>query len=248
MIMPESLAQLLADMVRKHAYNGIPAPRFKVPACNLNRRPRTLMRKALPPGVQVFLLAIVSVIATSNRTKETSLMLRPATNGLIALLFCVGASSIPAHAQAPKAQKEPAQDPSTYMHVNAPLAQSILVQVKAGHDDIVKLGLHAVPPGTTDNVIIANITPSKIGKKSSAKDLEKLAQNKPIAVRLDKDKTFDLLIPISDAKGHDLDGGFIVMEVPYSKASNEEEALKIGVGIRDQVQRLIPSKHALYQP
>ena len=47
-------------------------------------------------------------------------MLRPVTNGLIALLFCVGASSIPAHAQAPKAQKEPAQDPSTpYMHVNA---------------------------------------------------------------------------------------------------------------------------------
>jgi hypothetical protein len=44
--------------------------------------------------------------------------------------------------------------------------------VKSGHDDIVKLGLHAVRPGTTDNVIIAKITPSKIGKKSSAADLE----------------------------------------------------------------------------
>jgi hypothetical protein len=120
--------------------------------------------------------------------------------------------------------------------------------VKSGHDDIVKLGLHAVPPGTTDNVIIANITPSKIGKKSSAADLDKLAQNKPIAVRLDKDKTFDLLIPITDANGGDLDGGFVVMEVPYAKASNEEEALKIGVEIHDEVQRQIPSKSAMYQP
>lgn len=173
-------------------------------------------------------------------------MLRPIASGLIALVICIGTSSIETPAQTPKAQKNPSQDPSTYMHVDAPLAQSILIKVKAGHDDIVKLGLHAVPPGTTDNVIIANITSSKIGKKSSTKDLENLAKNKPIAARLDKDQTFDLLIPITDSKGRDIDGGFVVMEVPYSKASNEEEAIKIGIRIRDEVQRQIPSKSALY--
>ena len=173
-------------------------------------------------------------------------MLRPITNDLFAIVICIGASSINMLAQTPQAQTT-SQNPSTNIHVDAPLAQSILIQVKAGHDDIVKLGLHAVPPGTTDNVIIANITPSKIGKKSSAKDLENLAQNKPIAARLDKDQTFDLLIPITDFKGRDIDGGFVVMEVPYSKASNEDEAIKIGVGIRDEVKRQIPSKNALYQ-
>jgi hypothetical protein len=162
------------------------------------------------------------------------------------LLFAIGPAVT--YAQAGKPAPAPAQDPSTYMHVSAPLAQSVLVKVKASHDDIVKLGLHAVPPGATDNVIIANITPSKIGKKSSPSDLEKLAQNKPIAVRHDKDKIFDLLIPITDAKGADLDGGFVVMEVPYAKAANEEEALSIGVKIRDEVQRQIPSKNAMYQP
>ena len=64
---------------------------------------------------------------------------------------------------------------------------------------------------------------------------------------VDKDQIFDLLIPITDANGGDLDGGFVVMEVPYAKASNEAEALKIGVGIRDEVQRQIPSKSAMYQ-
>lgn len=150
------------------------------------------------------------------------------------------------------AQEKPAntlsQDPSTYMHVHAPYAQALVTKVKAAHNDqIVKLGIHAVPPGETDNVIIANITPSKNGKKSPAGDLAKLATRKPIAVRVEKDKIFDLLIPITDSKGRDLNGGFVVMEVPYSKANNEEEALKIGAAIRDDVQRQIPSKEALYQ-
>jgi hypothetical protein len=71
---------------------------------------------------------------------------------------------------------------------------------------------------------------------------------KPTAVRLEKDKTFDLLIPMTDANGGDLDGGFVVMEVPFAKASNEQEALKIGVAIRDELQAQIPNKAALYQP
>jgi hypothetical protein len=147
-----------------------------------------------------------------------------------------------------KPAKTPSQDPSTYMHVHAPYAQALVMKVKAAHDDqIVKLGIHAVPPGETDNVIIANITPSKNGKKSSAGDLAKLATGKPVAVRVEKDKIFDLLIPMTDSKGRDLSGGFVVMEVPYAKANSEEEAIKIGVAIRDDVQRQIPSKEALYQ-
>jgi hypothetical protein len=167
---------------------------------------------------------------------------------LLACFFCLSTVPVALQAQATKATKTPAQDPSTYMHVSAPLAQAVVLKVKSQHDDIVKLGLHAVPPGETDNVIIASDIPSKIGKKSSPTDLEKLAKQTPIAVRSDKDKIFDLLIPITDANGGDLSGGFVVMEVPYSKAGNGEEALKIGVAIRDEVQRQIPSKSSMYQP
>lgn len=167
---------------------------------------------------------------------------------LFVCFLCLSTVPVALQAQTDKAPKTPAQDPSTYMHVSAPLAQAVLLKVKSRHDDIVKLGLHAVPPGEADNVIIANITPSKIGKKSSPADLEKLAKQTPIAVRSDQNKIFDLLIPITDVNGGDLAGGFVVMEVPYSKASNEDAALKIGVAIRDEVQREIPSKAAMYQP
>jgi len=174
-------------------------------------------------------------------------MFSPLVKGILACSLCQCAAPELALAQDAKPAKTPAQAPSTYMHVSAPLAQAVLVRVKAQHDDIVKLGLHAVPPGETDNVIIANITSSKIGKKSSPTDLSKLAKQTPTAVRVDKDQIFDLLIPITDANGGDLDGGFVVMEVPYTKASDEAEALKIGVAIRDEVQRQLPSKGAMYQ-
>ena len=159
------------------------------------------------------------------------------------LSLCVAPLSVyaqPAGAGAPQVRPN-------YIQVSAPLAQAIVLKVKAHHDDIVKLGLHAVPPGDTDNVIIANIVASKIGKKSSAKDLANLAENKPVAARLDKSKTFDLLLPITDSNGGDLDGGFVVMEVPYSKAANKKQAIKIGIRVRNEVQRLIPSRAALYQ-
>lgn len=136
---------------------------------------------------------------------------------------------------------------STYLHVDAPFAQTLVDKVMAQHSDIGKLGIHAVPPGATDNVIIACNIRSKNGKKSSAADLEKLATGKPVATRVDDEKIFDLLIPMTDAHGSSLDGGFVVMEVPFSKASNENDALKIGLVVRDELQAQIPNKAALYQ-
>jgi hypothetical protein len=157
-------------------------------------------------------------------------------------LFALGAVLCGAQAQTPSPL------PANYIRVNAPFAERIVVAEKARHDEIKKLGLHAVPPEAADNVIIANADPQKIGKKSSAADMEKLAAAKPAVVRIDKDSVFDLLLPITDVGGGDLNGGFLVMEVPYSRAANEEEALKIGIAIRDELQKQIPSREALYQP
>jgi hypothetical protein len=145
------------------------------------------------------------------------------------------------------AAQSPSPLPANYVQVNAPAAQRMIVAEKSKHPEIAKLGLHATPPNASDNVIIASDTPSKIGKKSSPKDMENLAAAKPIALRIDKEKIFDLMLPITDANGGDLIGGFVVMEVPFSNASDEAQALKIGAAIRDELQREIASKSALYQ-
>jgi len=144
--------------------------------------------------------------------------------------------------------QQPTPLPANYIHVDAPAAARLIAEEKANHSEIKKLGLHAVPPAATDNVIIASDTSSKVGKKSSPADLEKLAQHKAIAVRIEKEGIYDLLLPITDVHGGDIDGGFVVMEVPFDKAASEADALKIGVQIRDEIQARIKSKNALYQP
>jgi hypothetical protein len=169
-------------------------------------------------------------------------MLRLNRSILLAAAFALTVAAFPSASRAQAATSD-----ANYIHVSAPFAQSLTVKTKAKHPEIAKLGLHATPPSATDNAIIGSNIPSKLGKKSSPADMEKLAENKPIAVRVEKDKIYDLLLPITDAKGGDLGGGFVVMEVPFSNASSEDDALKIGVAIRNEMQRKIHSKAALYQ-
>jgi hypothetical protein len=136
---------------------------------------------------------------------------------------------------------------SEYVHVDAPFAQALVDKEMANHRDIKKLGIHATPPGEADNVIIACNIRSKNGKRSSVADLEKLAAGKSGVARIDDEKIFDLFLPITDAHGGDLKGGFVVMEVPCSKAATEAQALKIGMVVRDELQTRIPNRAALYQ-
>lgn len=145
------------------------------------------------------------------------------------------------------AQSSPDPLPDNYIRVSAPMAQKLTLQTIAGHPEITKLGLHATPEGSTDNAVISNSIPGKIGKKSSAGDMQHLASGQPFVTRVDKAGIYDLLLPITDRKGKSIGDGFVVMEVPLDKAANEQEALKIGMSIRDEMQHAIPGKAALYK-
>lgn len=137
--------------------------------------------------------------------------------------------------------------PPNYIQVNAPFAQRIVVEEMQKHSNqIQKIGLHAVPPGATDNVIIASNLPGKIGKKSSQADLAIVAAGKPHVLRDEKGRFYDLAFPITDREGKDLGGGLLVMEVPFVDASSEEEALKIGAVICNGLKMQIDSKDELY--
>ncbi|SEF65076.1 hypothetical protein SAMN05421819_0702 [Bryocella elongata] len=148
----------------------------------------------------------------------------------------------------PSSAQQPQTLPSNYIRVSAPYAEKIVVAAMKRHSSqIQKIGLHAVPPQASDNVIIASNLPEKIGKKNSASDMEILAAGKPHLLRDEKGKFFDLAIPVHDKAGRDIGGGLLVMEVPYADAASESEAMHIGLAIRDELQRQIPSKESLYR-
>jgi len=137
----------------------------------------------------------------------------------------------------------PAQ--TTYAPVNAPYAQDLAMAAMKAHPELQKLGLHAVPPGQQDYVIVAGNYPSKIGKKSSNADLEVLQSGKPTVQKNDRGKFFDLCLPLSDAAARPV--GLMVAEIPYAFAADAEDALSKATAIRDELQTKIPNRDRLFQ-
>lgn len=140
----------------------------------------------------------------------------------------------------------PAAAPARYLQVDAPYAQKLVLEAKAAHPELKKLGLHAVPPGETESAIIANALPAKIGKISSPRDLTVVTTGVPaVYPHAEEGGFFDLGLPMMDASGRPI--GMMVMEIPYTYAATREQALNLGTKIRDGIAAQIPDKQALFR-
>ena len=160
---------------------------------------------------------------------------------LLAAVLVLSAGSTAAPAQQAGAATAPAK-----VQVSAPFAQQLIVKEKNLHPEIQKLGLHAVAPGQSQNVIIANNLPEKIGKVSSPNDMQLVASGEPNAVRVEKGSFWDTFVPVHDRTGQVI--GFLVMEVPFATAATREQAIAKGSSIRDEVQQQVPDLATLFGP
>ncbi len=158
----------------------------------------------------------------------------------VLLLFSLAAGPAAWGGQAPQAPASP-----RYIKVDAPFAQKLLLDAKAAHPELKKIGLHAVPPGGTESAIIANPIVSKIGKVSSANDLTVVTSGQPkVYPHEEEGGFFDLGLPMTDSQKRPV--GMMVMEIPYKAAATKEEALRMGLAIRDEIAGKISSKEALF--
>jgi hypothetical protein len=107
------------------------------------------------------------------------------------------------------------------------------------------MGLHAIPPGEKDSVIVANANTSRIGVKSSAGDLDAVKDGKTYCAKRDDGAFFNLKLPLHDASDRTI--GILVMELPYTSAGDEAEAIRKAEGIRHELAQQIPNRDALFQ-
>ncbi|HEX4165507.1 MAG TPA: hypothetical protein VHZ55_08525 [Bryobacteraceae bacterium] len=130
--------------------------------------------------------------------------------------------------------------------VQAHYAQYLLTAAISAHPELQKMGLHVVPPGTSDELIIACSVPSKIGKKSSPGDLAAERSGKPSVKTVTEKSFYDLALPLSDAKAHPI--GMIVMEMRFAGASSAEDSIAKAQAITKKIEEQIPSREALFAP
>ncbi len=133
---------------------------------------------------------------------------------------------------------------SAALPVHAPRALELEMTTLSAHPDLRKMGLHAIPPGGKDSVIIANANMSRIGVKSSAGDLDAVKDGKTYCVKRDDGAFFNMKMPLKDSGGRTV--GILVMELPFTSAADDAQAIRKAEEIRHELAQQIPDYNALF--
>jgi hypothetical protein len=128
--------------------------------------------------------------------------------------------------------------------VKAPFAQYLITSAMSAHPELQKMGIHVIPPGAQDDIIIACSVPSKIGKKSSIADLQVEHSGKPTVKTVTDKQFYDLALPLSDAQNHSV--GMIVIEMRFTGARSPEDSLTKAWAIVKEMESKIPDLEALF--
>jgi iron complex outermembrane receptor protein len=133
----------------------------------------------------------------------------------------------------------PAQENKIY-------AQKLVDQTIAKHPELRQIGLHSIPPNSSDSMIIAINDPKKVGKKSDPDDLEVMKTGKPSVEIIYRKQIYELGFPLLDRSGNII--GVAVMEIKLSAEKSKESALQRGKIIQEELRKEIPSKEKLFEP
>lgn len=125
-------------------------------------------------------------------------------------------------------------------------AQKLVNDILSGHPDLKVVGLHAVPPGAKDEVLIAcNL--DRIGKKDDDDDIAVATQRQSIlSPNLTDPTKFEVQLPLFDI-AHRVIGstGFVFN---YHEGDDQIDLLKQATSIRDSIAYALPDKDALFAP
>jgi hypothetical protein len=143
-----------------------------------------------------------------------------------------------------QASKNPVDEPRAL--VNAPNAENIVLQTLSRHPALRKLGLHVIPPGQENMVIVANGNATRIGVRTTDRDFAAVKDGKTYCARIGDGAFYNLKLPMFDAQGNHI--GILVMEIPYTSATDEPDAIRQAENIRKELEQEIPSLQSLFRP
>jgi hypothetical protein len=137
------------------------------------------------------------------------------------------------------------QPPLKKWPVSAPAAERLVMNTMSRFTCLNKLGLHAIPPGGSTSLIIANGNTDKIGKATSPQDFADVSNGKTFCDPKQDGAFYNVKMPMFDSFGHKI--GLLVMEIPFTAARDPQDAIKMAEMIRKQMSEKIPSLQSLFQ-
>ena len=130
--------------------------------------------------------------------------------------------------------------------VHAPVAEKIVLETLSNHPLLRRMGLHVIPPGGKDMILIANGNATRVGIHTSAGDFAAVKSGKTYGPRIADGEFYNMKMPMFDAHGRRI--GILVMEIACTDATSEEDAAHKAEAIRAEVEQKIPSLESLFAP
>jgi len=129
--------------------------------------------------------------------------------------------------------------------VNAPAAEELVLNILSAHPYLRKMGLHVIPPGQSTMILIANGNATRLSIHTSPGDFAAVKDGKTYGPLIADGRFYNMKMPMFDAKGNRI--GILVMEIPDTTASSEEDAARRAEAIRKELADKIPSLESLFQ-
>jgi hypothetical protein len=101
-----------------------------------------------------------------------------------------------------------------------------------------------VPPGKSDSVIVTNGNIGRIGVKSTPGDLNAVKDGKTYCDKKENGSFYNMKLPLLDSGGRRI--GIMVMEIPFTSADSEAEAIRKAEAIRAELAPRIPDLNRLF--
>ena len=128
--------------------------------------------------------------------------------------------------------------------VNAPAAEQIVLETLSSHPLLRRMGLHVIPPGGDDMILVANGNATRIGIRTSESDFAAVKNGGIYGPRIADGEFYNMKMPMFDAQGRRI--GILVMEIACTDAVSEEDAARKAAAIREEVSKKIPSLTSLF--
>lgn len=129
--------------------------------------------------------------------------------------------------------------------VDAPVAESLILHMLSEHPALRRMGLHVVPPGQSQMILIANGNATRLGIHTSDGDFAAVKGEKTYGPHIADGGFYNMKMHMFDAQGRAI--GILVMEIPDTAASSEEDAAHQAEAIRKELASKIPSLPWLFE-
>jgi DNA-binding beta-propeller fold protein YncE len=137
------------------------------------------------------------------------------------------------------------RSPEPQEAVNAPFAEELVLNMLSSHPHLRRMGLHVIPPGGSQMILIANGNATRLGIHTSAGDFAAVKDGKTYGPYIADGDFYNMKMPMFDSSGGHI--GILVMEIPGTSASNEQDAAHQAEAIRKELSEKIPGLEQLFQ-